>query len=46
MGIGDWGLGVGGLGGWANTPPKTHKTHTTTPHTNTPQKIFYINLIK
>jgi len=40
MGIGDWGLGIGGLGFWGTTPkPKTKKTKT--PHT-TQQNIFKI----
>jgi len=35
MGIGDWGLGVGGLGVWAKT--QNHKPQTKTPK---PQKNF------
>jgi len=31
MGIGDWGLGIGGLGFWANT--QTPKTKTQNPNT-------------
>jgi len=27
MGIGDWGLGIGGLGGWAKNQTKTPKKH-------------------
>jgi len=29
MGIGDWGLGIGGLGGWA--PPTNPKPHNQNP---------------
>jgi len=38
MGIGDWGLGVGGLGGVGHPPNNQHQNpNTQTPHQ---QKIF------
>jgi len=39
MGIGDWGLGFGGFGVWAQPP-----TPTTHPPTPTPKKIFKKNI--
>jgi len=37
MGIGDWGFGVGGLGGWGQTQNPHNKT--TTPNPTRPRGI-------
>jgi len=46
MGIGDWGLGVGGWGVWARTPPPTPQPPIPNPHyiiIKNKLKIYLIN---
>jgi len=47
MGIGDWGLGVGGCGGWPKTPtPKTQNHTPTTKNNNFYYFFYFLKIIK
>jgi len=42
MGIGDWGLGVWGVGGGGRAPPPPHHPPPTTPrHTPIKKRVYY-----